>query len=52
MHGKQNFVKILTKKYPEITTMVLNVNNRNTSIIVGDTESNMYGRGFIEDIIC
>ena len=50
--GKQNFVKILRKKHPEITTMVLNVNNRNTSMILGDRESNMYGRGFIEDIIC
>lgn len=51
-HGKQNFVKILRKKHPEITTMILNVNNKNTSMILGDTESNMYGRGFIEDIIC
>ena len=51
-HGKQNFVKILRKKHPEITTMILNVNNRNTSMILGDTESNMYGRGFIEDDIC
>nr|WP_300006165.1 23S rRNA (uracil(1939)-C(5))-methyltransferase RlmD [Tissierella sp.] len=50
--GKQNFVKILRKNHPEIATMVLNVNNRNTSMILGDTESNMYGRGFIEDIIC
>lgn len=51
-HGKQNFVKILRKKHPEITTMILNVNNRKTSMILGETESNMYGRGFIEDIIC
>ena len=51
-HGKQNFVKILRKKHPEITSMILNVNNKNTSMILGDTESNMYGRGFIEDTIC
>lgn len=50
--GKKNFVKILTKKHPEITTIVLNVNNKKTSMILGDTESNMYGRGFIEDILC
>lgn len=50
--GKKNFVSILRKKHPEITTMVLNVNNRNTSMILGETESSMYGRGFIEDIIC
>lgn len=50
--GKRNFVKILRKKHPEITTMILNVNNKNTSMILGPTESNMYGRGFIEDSIC
>lgn len=50
--GKKNFVKILRKKHPEIKTMILNVNNRNTSMILGPTESNMYGRGFIEDTIC
>lgn len=50
--GKRNFVKILRKKHPEIKTMILNVNNKNTSMILGDNESNMYGRGFIEDTIC
>lgn len=51
-HGKQNFVKMLRKSHPEITTMILNVNNKDTSMILGDSESNMYGRGFIEDVIC
>lgn len=51
-HGKQNFIKMLRKSHPEITTMILNVNNKGTSMILGDTESNMYGRGFIEDVIC
>lgn len=50
--GKKNFVKILIKKHPEITTIVLNVNNKKTSMVLGDTESNMYGRGFIEDVLC
>ena len=51
-HGKKNFVHILRKKHPEIRTIVLNVNNKNTSMVLGDRESNMYGRGFIEDVIC
>lgn len=51
-NGKKNFVKILTKKHPEIKTIVLNVNNKKTSMVLGDTESNMYGRGFIEDVLC
>lgn len=51
-HGKKNFVKILTKEHPEVKTIVLNVNNKKTSMILGDKESNMYGRGFIEDVLC
>ena len=51
-HGKKNFVNILKKKHPQIITMILNVNNKNTSMILGETESNMYGKGFIEDELC
>lgn len=51
-HGKKNFVKLLIKEHPEIKTIILNVNNKNTSMVLGDTESNMYGRGFIEDVLC
>lgn len=51
-HGKKNFVKILTKEHPEVKTIVLNVNNKKTSMVLGDTESNMYGRGYIEDVLC
>lgn len=51
-HGKKNFVKILRKKHPQIETMILNLNDKNTSMILGESESNMYGRGFIEDTLC
>ena len=51
-HGKKNFVKLLIKEHPQIKTIVLNVNNKKTSMVLGDTESNMYGRGFIEDVLC
>ena len=51
-HGKQNFIKLLRKAHPEITTMILNINGKNTSMILGEIESIMYGRGFIEDVIC
>lgn len=50
--GKKNFVKLLTNKHPQIKTMVLNVNNKKTSMVLGDRESTMYGRGFIEDELC
>ena len=50
--SKNNFVKALRKEHPEITTIVLNVNDKQTSMILGDKEKPVYGPGFIYDICC
>lgn len=50
--SKKNFVLELCKLHPEITTIVVNVNNRRTSMILGDKEQVIYGKGFIEDVLC
>ena len=50
--SKNNFVKALRKEHPEITTIVLNVNDKQTSMILGDKEKPIYGPGFIYDICC
>lgn len=47
--SKNNFVKALLKEHPEITTIVVNVNNRFTSMVLGDKEQVIYGKGYIED---
>ena len=52
MPSKNNFVKALLKLHPEITTVVVNVNNRNASMILGDKEQVIYGKGYIEDELC
>ncbi len=52
MPSKNNFVKALLKIHPEITTIVVNVNNRKTSMILGDREQVIYGKGYIEDVLC
>lgn len=52
MPSKNNFVKALLKLHPEITTIVINVNNRNTSMILGEKEQVIYGKGYIEDELC
>ena len=49
--SKNNFVKALLKLHPEITTIVLNVNNKDTSMILGEKETVLYGRGYIEDTL-
>ena len=52
MPSKNNFVKALLKLHPEISTVVVNVNNRSTSMVLGDKEQVIYGKGYIEDILC
>lgn len=50
--SKNNFVKALLKLHPEITTVVLNVNGQKTSMILGEKETVLYGKGYIEDQLC
>lgn len=50
--SKNNFTKALLKEHPEITTIVLNINDRKTSMVLGDKEQIIYGKGYIEDSLC
>lgn len=50
--SKNNFVKAILKEFPEITTIVQNINNYNTNLVLGEQQKIMYGKGFIEDILC
>lgn len=50
--SKNNFVKALLKEHPEITTVVINVNDRRTSMVLGDRQQVIYGPGYIEDELC
>ena len=52
MPSKNNFVKALRKKHPEITTVIVNVNDKKTSMVLGDKESVIYGKGYISDELC
>ena len=50
--SKNNFVKALRKLHPEITTVILNVNDRKTSMVLGERNITLYGKGYIEDQLC
>lgn len=50
--SKNNFVKALRQAHPEITTVVLNVNDKRTSMVLGEREIVIYGPGFIRDRLC
>lgn len=46
-----NYSKSLIDKFPEITTVVNNVNKKLSSVSTGDYEKVIYGSGFIYDFI-
>ena len=50
--SKKNFVSELCKLHPEITTILVNVNNKKTSMVLGEKEQVIYGKGYIEDVLC
>jgi len=50
--GRKNFVTELREKHPEITTIVQNINNSSTSMVLGTKERILVGKGYIEDQLC
>lgn len=49
---KKKFVKALLEKHPEITTVILNINSKDTNLVLGDREEILYGKGYIVDTLC
>ena len=54
--GAKNFVKTLLAEAAQrgvtVTTVVQNVNSRKTSVVLGEAEKVLYGKGFILDTLC
>lgn len=48
---KTAFVKELTKRHPEISTVLININRRHDSMILGDDTRKVTGKGYITDIL-
>lgn len=46
---KKDFVKALLKKHPEITTIVFNINDKKTSLLLGERQEVLYGEGKITE---
>lgn len=47
-----NFIKELIRIHPEISTVVININDKKTSMILGEREKVSYGKGYIHDELC
>ena len=50
--GSKGFVRDLVKRCPEITSIVQNVNTRQTNVVLGTDELRLFGPGFILDHLC
>lgn len=50
--SKNNFIKALLEQHPDITTIIQNINDLSTSMILGKANKVLYGKGYIEDVLC
>ena len=49
---KENELKsALIQRFPNIKTIVKNINTKNTNVILGEQNINIFGNGYIEDIL-
>lgn len=50
--SRNHFVKALRERHPEITTIIQNLNDKDTTMVLGEKEKVLYGKGHIEDVLC
>ena len=48
---EDELVKEVLEKFPNVKSIVKNINNRNTNVIMGKENINLYGDGYIKDIL-
>ena len=48
----EELCRALTAQFADIATILINVNARNTNVILGSETHALYGPGFIEDTLC
>lgn len=48
---QKELVQYLKEKYPEIKTIVKNINSKNTNVILGEKEEILWGDGYIYDTL-
>lgn len=46
---EEGFVRNIINKYPNVKTIVKNINTKNTNVILGDKNVKLYGDGYIKD---
>ena len=49
---EQEFVDILLQKFPQVTSVMINENTRRTNVVLGERYRTVYGKPYIEDVLC
>ena len=52
LRSANNFVNELLRRHPDITTVVQNINGGFTSLVLGERQKILFGKGYIEDVLC
>lgn len=52
LKGEKEFADAVTRKFPEIKNVVLNINPEDTNVILGKRVRVLYGEDKIEDVLC
>ena len=50
--SRNNFAEALRKLHPEITTIVQNIKENDSTMVLGNREKVLYGKGYITDELC
>ena len=50
--SRRSFVNALLERHPDITTIIQNINNKRTSLVLGDKSIVLYGKGVIREQLC
>ena len=49
--NENDLVNKVTEKYPNVKSIVKNINTKNTNVILGQKNIDLYGNGYIQDIL-
>ncbi len=52
MPASERFGEFIKEKFPSVVSCMLNVNKKNTNVILGKDYINIFGKGYIEDTLC
>ena len=52
MPCERDIIKTILTDFPSVKSIQINVNTKNTNVVLGDTYRTLYGERYIEDVLC